>query len=66
MLFWLNCYLAAGVLWGLWNAQSRFFKNVMTAADRDGRLWTIFVGFLVGCLLWPIGAITYVIFRLRR
>jgi hypothetical protein len=66
MGFWLGAYLAVGVMWGLWNSQSRAFQAVTSSANKHGISWTILVGFAIGTLLWPLGAITALILAFRR
>jgi len=66
MIWWVHAYLAAGLLWAIYNQQSRFASRNLEAAKQQGRLLLYFVGFIIAVVIWPVGFITTIIFWVMR
>jgi len=66
MINWIGLYLAIGVLWAMWQSQSRFATEMREKAHRDGQLYLNFLGFVIVTIIWPIGLIGYLVFFIMR
>ncbi len=64
--WWFSGYMAVGLIWSLWNSQSRFFQSNAVWANRTGHSWILLVSLLLGMLLWPIGVFFTVAYWPRR
>lgn len=66
---YIAVYLTFGVIWCIWNSNSRFFGFIIEKMYADDNVIWLFAGLAVGSLLWPIGLfmtiITWVTEHLR-
>lgn len=56
--WWISAattYLGLGLVWVLWNSQSRFARTVSQINEKNGYWWATPLSLMVGILIWPLG-----------
>ena len=63
---WLTAYIVCGGLFCLWNTTSQSFRLAYENLQQQGYGWAIFFVIAIGVILWPLGAIGYLVIWLLR